>query len=601
MSHKIVDGIFIWPYTKSNFKAIFGRFNDDNSYSKDFLQCPSAIWPALDNLLGRGDDAQITIRFKWPDGEIGGKWRLAYKQDGSVDRGRLYWESMNNSPAPWRMGDPINDPVVTIPGNPAAQSPTDANAEYDKIADDGINPWLVAVKVRGEGPVLHLRVYLGNPPAGLEKRGVTHLPKRIRDAIENLAQDESIAIDLTQGVLPRAPELVDRIFEALRQDPNVLLVGPPGTGKTVALEDIRAIFEHNGRTIMFDPDQWDNAWQTPLDEQTTETKVIPTVFHPSYTYENFVAGLFPAPAPMGQGIHLEAQPGPLLSLAHWAGAAGRRGLLIIDEFNRGAAASIFGDTLALLDGTKRDTSFLPGGTSGASILRPFVRNAMEVAEDFRHPLRGLGVPPNVSLPSTLWILAALNSTDRSVAPLDAALRRRFAILQVPPDYSVLARHLGLQADPTAGAQPPFTPSDPEPANWQPEDVSNLAVQLLKALNERIALVLGQDFLLGHALLWGVCGDAAAQRAIALAKAFDERIVATLRLTFVDQDEALAAVLKAGRMPAPGAAANGPGATQLVGWRAPTQELEAVAGPRIVVRDAALMPWPDALRALQALL
>src|SRR4029079_11577557 len=116
----------------------------------------------------------------------------------------------------------------------------------------------------------------------------------------------------------------------------------------------------------------------------------------------------------------------------------------------------------------------------------------------------------------------------SVAPLDAALRRRFAILRVGPDAAVLAAHLGVdEADGTTA----FAPSTNDPAEWTATDVKTLALILLVKLNPRIAAVLGDDFLLGHALLWPV-GDASDEEVrSALCSAFDERIAATLRLTF----------------------------------------------------------------------
>jgi 5-methylcytosine-specific restriction enzyme B len=66
---------------------------------------------------------------------------------------------------------------------------------------------------------------------------------------------------------------------------------------------------------------------------------------------------------------------------------------------------------------------------------------MEVSAEFSNA-SGQAVPRNLKLPASVHIVAAMNSTDRSVAPLDAALRRRFAIIFVGPDYEVLASRLG---------------------------------------------------------------------------------------------------------------------------------------------------------------
>lgn len=376
---------------------------------------------------------------------------------------------------------------------------------------------------------------------------------------------------LSSGGAPRAPALVARIKDALSRDPNVLLVGPPGTGKTVALEDLRAEYES---AILFDPDLWDENWRAPTGELNAR-RAMGLVFHSSYAYENFVAGLMPE---VGNGIDLTPRAGPLVSLAHWAQGSGREALLIIDEFNRGPAAAIFGDTLALLDADKRDRP----GARGAVIHRPFADQPMKVAEDFRRLDGSLDVDPELRLPSGIHIVAAMNSTDRSVAPIDAALRRRFAILRVNPDYDVLAARLSTAVPNLAT---PFAPN-----TWGEPEVRELALRLLMVLNQRIELVLGPDFLLGHALLWNVRGEAPDELALSLLEAFEERIAATLRLTFTDQDEALAAVLSI----------QDPPGVQVANWRSPSGQLASVAGRRLHFENltgGSIGPGLEALRAI----
>jgi 5-methylcytosine-specific restriction protein B len=193
---------------------------------------------------------------------------------------------------------------------------------------------------------------------------------------------------------------------------------------------------------------------------------------------------------------------------------------------------------------------------------------------------------------SLWILAALNSTDRSVAPLDAALRRRFSILYVGPDYSVLANHLGISEP---AEETPFAAASVDPATWGEADVKELAIRLLRAMNTRISFVLGQDFLLGHALLWSVNGSDVPALANSLVRSFDERIAATLRLTFVDQDEALAAILNV-PIPTPG-----DGIPRVGRWMEAPPALQTVAPARLELQELAALSWPQAMRALVALL
>src|SRR3546814_14299373 len=93
----------------------------------------------------------------------------------------------------------------------------------------------------------------------------------------------------------------------------------------------------------------------------------------------------------------------------------------------------------------------------------------------------------------------MNSSDRSVAPLDAALRRRFSIVDIPPDYQSLADKLGGAIDAQFSA--PW-------AEWEPGTIGSLAVKLLRRINGRIASISGRDFELGQSNFWHATGDTA---------------------------------------------------------------------------------------------
>ncbi|HET6940569.1 MAG TPA: AAA family ATPase [Sphingomicrobium sp.] len=432
------------------------------------------------------------------------------------------------------------------------------------------------MKLADEGNILHLRVYLENPPAGQEDRALSTVPAALRTRIAALPSNQAGGVlEVGNRTTPRASELVAKIQSALTRDPNVLLVGPPGTGKTVALEDLRALYQAQ---IFFDPDLWEDAWNEGL--QGTGRKVVSLVFHPSYTYENFVAGLVPASG--GSGFSLQTQAGPLLSMAHWASSPGREGLIIIDEFNRAPAAAVFGDTIALLDTEKR----VGNGNPGARIARPYPRQPMEVAQEFAQPGNVIIVPEQIALPRSLGIVAAMNSTDRSVAPLDAALRRRFAIINVPPDYEALARHWGASVPDLATAHTPTNP-------YSLDELKELALRLLLTINRRIEQLLGSDFLLGQALLWQVSGTDAGEFAVSLVRAFEERVLATLKLTFVDQDEALSAVLN---VPMP------PNLSPLGTWQQPSASMAGVASQRLVLNQLLSQgDWMDQITALSTIL
>jgi 5-methylcytosine-specific restriction protein B len=98
-------------------------------------------------------------------------------------------------------------------------------------------------------------------------------------------------------------------------------------------------------------------------------------------------------------------------------------------------------------------------------------------------------------------------------------------------------------------------------------------------------------LLGHALLWPLGGLGGAALREALCHAFDERIVATLRLSFIDQDDLLAAALNAGQ---PGEGASG---NSLAEWREPPAAAQPVSTQRLVIRRLSALAWKDAAKAL----
>lgn len=588
MAPQPVEAIFFFRYTKQVFQACYARLSESTRYTKNYIQVSGPAAHALDEVFDRSGDEKLDLEFVWPGGtEPQGGLRPHGGQEQAL-RLDLYWKQSGLSPKPWKVGS-FDEPETTIPGDPSRADEAGADAEQIKLEQADLGPWLVAVKLVGEDDRLHVRAYLERPPAGREHTGLSVLPPQILSAIRELPAGAQSGVVQVEGgpppPTPRAKDIVDQVLEALEHDPNVLLVGPPGTGKTVALEDLRELAEHAGGGIMFDPDLWHEAFV----QDTTHSKVISLVFHPSYAYENFVAGLVPETDEQGH-LRLVAQPGPLVSLIQWTASSDREALLLLDEFNRGPTAAIFGDSLALLDGSKRQD--LAHGEEGAHIARPHAGTPMLVAPEYADVNGERHVPDELRLPIGVRIVAALNSSDRSVAPLDAALRRRFAILSIGPDLDVLAAHFGV---PAIAASDFFVPTDADPEQWNEADVKRLGLHLLTALNERISAVLSDDFLLGHALLWPV-GDAPAEAIRgALCRAFDQRITASLRITFTDQDDLLAAVLGVGTPD------EVPADERVAVWREPPDAVAGVATPRLELRRTATMDWPVAARALLAVL
>lgn len=133
-------------------------------------------------------------------------------------------------------------------------------------------------------------------------------------------------------------------------------------------------------------------------------------FHANTSYEDFIRGWRPVPNAQGQ-TQLQLVDGPFLQLIQKAQQfPNDRFVMVIEEMNRGQTAQIFGEMLTLLESSKR------------------------------HPREALSLTyakadEKVYIPDNLYVIASMNSADRSLAPLDVALRRRFAFAMLSPSFN----------------------------------------------------------------------------------------------------------------------------------------------------------------------
>ena len=211
-------------------------------------------------------------------------------------------------------------------------------------------------------------------------------PKPVPSQLDVLAKDL---------LLP--PEFLHEIADLLEDKRQVIFQGPPGTGKTFVARELAECLAN-------------------VEERAeAEERVQIVQFHPSYAYEDFVQGF--RPRQEGDGVGFNLTNGPLVQLADKARAEADRArdanedpakfFLVIDEINRGNLAKVFGELYFLLEYRGEDNKMRLQYSDGSDA--------------------------NFSMPENLYIIGTMNTADRSIALVDAALRRRFYFVEFHPD------------------------------------------------------------------------------------------------------------------------------------------------------------------------
>ena len=148
---------------------------------------------------------------------------------------------------------------------------------------------------------------------------------------------------------------------------------------------------------------------------------VRTVFHPDYSYTDFVGQIMPVKN--GKDFSYEPIPGPLtLAIVKALKNENKSVSLIIEEINRGNAAAIFGDLFQLLD---RKTNY--------RISNEFIKNYCDIN----------GVKFEGVLPPNLNIIATMNTSDQNVFVLDNAFRRRWDFIRIKNELNKEDKDSGL--------------------------------------------------------------------------------------------------------------------------------------------------------------
>jgi len=213
---------------------------------------------------------------------------------------------------------------------------------------------------------------------------------------------------------------------------NIILYGSPGVGKTYNTTKLINLIENSiSEREIFETIQ-KNQKSNYTDISNIKERVHFITFHQSFGYEDFIEGFRP-----NQDGKIELVEGIFKTICKKADSnREKKHYLVIDEINRGNISKIFGELITLIEEDKRDI---------LEITLPYSKAPFKI-------------------PSNLYIIGTMNSTDKSIALIDIALRRRFTFLRMKPNSELI-----------------------------PQEARLLFIEL----NKKITETLGEDYQIGH--------------------------------------------------------------------------------------------------------
>jgi hypothetical protein len=179
-------------------------------------------------------------------------------------------------------------------------------------------------------------------------------------------------------------ETLSRWVRAIKRKGQAVLYGPPGTGKTFVAERVAKHLVAGGDGVL-----------------------SLVQFHPAYAYEDFIQGIRPQ-GRAGGGLDYPLVPGRFLDFCEKAASRTGISVLIVDEINRANLSRVFGELMYLLEYRDREVPLAGGGS--------------------------------LRIPSNVRMIGTMNTADRSIALVDHALRRRFAFIELAPNFDVLREY-----------------------------------------------------------------------------------------------------------------------------------------------------------------
>ena len=225
---------------------------------------------------------------------------------------------------------------------------------------------------------------------------------------------------------------------------NIILYGAPGVGKTHNTNKLISLIDEGKRSEkeVFSAIK-ENKNETIILNDDLKPRVKFITFHQSFGYEDFIEGF----RPNDKG-DIKIEKGIFHNICTEAIKEENKDknyYLVIDEINRGNISKIFGELITLIEEDKRDK---------IEVILPYSKETFKV-------------------PSNLFIIGTMNSTDKSIALIDIALRRRFTFLKMSPNETL---------------------------------VPQIAKRIFNDLNKKISETIGEDYKIGHSYFMNISNE-----------------------------------------------------------------------------------------------
>lgn len=374
-----IDRIFYRKINPSDFKKLYDIDKPESGGGQTYLEAAGITYDDLVDFLGYAEISKSTLK---------GETRSVYTMNayvlgnpknecafiefaprGNRNNYRISRQNMKYKHPAWSVENGFPEPLRDRSG----EYTSDGN--FDGIIDNLVIYILRTTNRKYYAGFLNMSQMPFEWPTGIglesmftdERRGVLDL--------EVFKVQFINAIDNPFGNYEYQVIEVDRI----KSGSNILLYGVPGCGKSYTVQ---------------------NKYCKNADG------VERVVFHPDYTYGDFVGQILPVTTP-DNTIEYVFTPGPFTRIMHLAYRnPEKKYCLVVEEINRGNAPAIFGDIFQLLDRNKDgESSYSISNTDIAQIV--------------------YGEDRKVSIPTNLSILATMNTSDQNVFTLDTAFQRRW--------------------------------------------------------------------------------------------------------------------------------------------------------------------------------